>query len=467
MKKISFLIKSAAVILLALSCAFVAACVQYKAPSAGDGTGGGGEGGGDKKFTVTLVCEGEPFTPPIDMEAKWTGEDGIYSAKFDENGKAEAEGPDGDYHVTLSAVPEGYTYDPNGYFADNRNRDTEIEMLKIIPTSGRGDGPYRPIVVRKPGTYRATLSGKGVCLNERALSYENVIFYEYEPQQQGRYSIESWVDTAENEINPIIDVLNGSSQFKIYSHRQDDGGYSSTYTKNFRLALELSSDMVGNVWTFVLYADCKSGKYPVTVDFTIKFEGDFVADEREYKPVPTSGPYWDGSRPAGTERWVYADTNRVLDGSRVKLYKWVDANGNGIKDDGEGDDFYHLYDQASDTYGALLFAKINRDSEVLVTEQMGQIIDRGFMWNERYGGLINLTFDGKSYLDLVDAYNLYCNSDGGHPVTEELKEFLQAYAVYQRFFFDGNGWAEDPDGRGRLKSSEENQWMFGCYYYAT
>lgn len=438
------------VLIASLAVAF-ASCGVYEGPTPSPGGDQHTPDNGDGVFSVDLVLNGEPFVPPVEMSAKWTGEDGIFSADFDSNGHAEIGGLDGDYHVTLSTVPSGYTYDPNGYMATNRQKNIKVEMLRILRTNGRGNELYNAITISSLGTYRASLSGRN-----------NIIYYEYMPLESGRYSIESWVDTSANDINPIVDVYNGTTAYKNFSHRQDDGGASSSYTKNFRMTMELTSDMVGNVWTFGLYAEARNGEYPVTVDFTIKYEGEFTREEITYTPVPTIGPYWDGSTPSGTPRYIYADTAKTLVGSRVKLYKWQDLNGNGQKDAGEGDDFYHLYDSETGQYGAILFAKVRQDSEVLVTEYMGTVYNQGFYWNMQNGGLINLGFEGKSYYDLVNAYSAHCDANGAHPVTEELKEFLQAYAVYQRFFNDGNGFAENVG----LKSSEEDQWLFGCLYYA-
>ena len=61
-------------------------------------------------------------------------------------------------------------------------------------------------------------------------------------------------------------------------------------------------------------------------------------------------------------------------------------------------------------------------------------------------------------------YADYCNADGVTPVTQELQEFLQKYAVSQRLFMDGNGYAEtsvDPT----YEATEEDQWLFACGYY--
>lgn len=50
---------------------------------------------------------------------------------------------------------------------------------------------------------------------------------------------------------------------------------------------------------------------------------------------------------------------------------------------------------------------------------------------------------------------------GVYPVNEELKRFLQGYAVNASLFSDGSGVAE---GKG-LRAAEEDQWLFACGYF--
>lgn len=60
-------------------------------------------------------------------------------------------------------------------------------------------------------------------------------------------------------------------------------------------------------------------------------------------------------------------------------------------------------------------------------------------------------------------YASLVNSDGAVPVTEELKEFLQKYAINQAMFMDGDGWAERAENP--YQSTENDQWLFACGYY--
>ena len=414
-------------------------CGSFIPPSAG-GSGSSSSGGGttydERSFVVILTCDGAPYSPEIEMAAQWSGAEGIYSAAFDKNGVAVMEGLDGEYHVTLSAVPEGYTYDCNGYVADIHRKHIEIELLRIIPTTGTGAGLYQSdgcIRLTKLGTYRTTLN-----------SSRQVVYYEYKPTSQGKYSVTSWVDATENQINPVMDYHRGTVGFKSVAPSEvyNDGGASSTYTKNFRFIIEAAADMVsggtqGSVWTFGVHADAVRGReYPVTVDFTIKFEGDYSRDEENYTPAYATGNL-QKIKPAGTFRYNYKDSARLLDESRFALNP----------DDG----YYHLVSNPD----KILFAVLNKDCEVFAPTESGQ----GFMDVLIYGRLF---FNGKNYMPFIDAYSAHCNTDGAHPVTQELKEFLQGYAVYQLLFMDGNGIAET---KTRLKSAESDQWLFACGYY--
>ena len=60
-------------------------------------------------------------------------------------------------------------------------------------------------------------------------------------------------------------------------------------------------------------------------------------------------------------------------------------------------------------------------------------------------------------------YASITNSDGAVPVTKELADFLQKYAINQAMFMDGDGWAERAETP--YQSTEEYQWLFACGYY--
>ncbi len=116
----------------------------------------------------------------------------------------------------------------------------------------------------------------------------------------------------------------------------------------------------------------------------------------------------------------------------------------------EEDGLWHVWD--GENFGEVLWAKINQDSILIQTDS-----GKGFM-----DGLVSTKYlNGYNYDLFVAAFADNTNKDGCYPVTEEIRLFLQNYAVAQRYFMDGRGWAESHG----YKSSEEDQWLFNCGYY--
>lgn len=481
MKKILF------VILAVLVALCITGCGTYIPPSEGTTNSSGGSGntggnGGDNAggnsgdtgnsggtggntgytFTVTLAVNGKIYTDTSGIKAQWTGKNEVYDAEFID-GVATVDGLDGEYHITLSALPKDpkitYTYDPNGYIANNSNRDTKIELLEILkPGSGSGtkSSMYK---LTELGTYRANLTSR-----------TQKVWYYYYPKSPGWYSITSWVDTSADIVNPKCGSYNGNIISGVYylEKEVDSGGSAGSYTKNFRMEYKIYQDEIGNTKIFNVYADTL-GSYPVTVDFTIKYEGEYIRDEIGEPVFANEQLFYKGNKPAGTFRYVYKDTNNILDGKRVKL--------------NPADNYYHLYDTekyaSNNGFGPILFAKLSKDCEVFVTmDYKGVVLDMGFNWNQLNEGLIRCVVNGDDYAYMIsggkddkniyhEGYAKYCNDDGVHPVTEEIKNFLFGYASREWYFDDGEGWAENIklNGKVSLRSSEENQWLFACGYY--
>ena len=165
MKKISLIILS----LICAAAFCFTACGTYTPPSTpppdkpntpGDTPGGDEEE--ENLFKTTLVCNGAKFIPQIEMSAQWSDGIGFYTAEFDGDGVATKSGLDGDYTVTLTNLPDGYTYNPNIYQADNDNREVEIELYPLIPTTGTGTDKYNNIInISQLGAYRVTFTEEG------------------------------------------------------------------------------------------------------------------------------------------------------------------------------------------------------------------------------------------------------------------------------------------------------------------
>ncbi len=463
-------------------------------PSTGgeDSPGGGGTGtdpsGGDENapFTVNLVLDtGGPFIVTTPVTAQWKGVDGdSFTAPFNEIGVATCSGLDGEYQVTISPVPAGYTYDCNGYTADNFHKSITIELLTILsPTSGfniyvnASMGTARGLTFEDLGTYRATIEKDGVG-----------VWYMYQPTYSGELSIQSWVDVSADEINPKVEVYYGSFAYinPYIAYSADGGSTSGNYTKNFKLTFKVSGDEVGNVFIFRIFAETV-GKYPLNIDFTIKREGSYERPGSTYDPVVAVGPFdttndllsvnLDKTKlPAvsGTWRYAYQDTANIL---RV-----TDDNGNPLyglweqKDGGDG--YWHMIADPSapvtdpKRYGTVLRARICEASTVL---------DGGFM-DQRVSLRLIVGDKGKDYTDFIGRnmtsqdpwdlraisvpggafYSNHCDRNGTHPLTEELRIFLQEYATQMGLFNDGEGTAE---GLG-LNASEETMWLFVVGYYS-
>ena len=84
-------------------------------------------------FTVTLKANGNPYSPRMEMYARWSDGFSVYTAPIDKNGVARIDGLDGDYRVTLSACPNEYTYDPNGHIATNDARNIVLNLYTVMP----------------------------------------------------------------------------------------------------------------------------------------------------------------------------------------------------------------------------------------------------------------------------------------------------------------------------------------------
>lgn len=396
--------------------------------------------GGDEEepFTVTLTYNNLGYDPGSGVQALWyeIGGNGIYRAPFDENGVAKCEGLDGDYRVTLSAIPDGFTYDPNDeeHIATNENKDISILLYRLTPTTGGGTHIYYDIITLNTiGAYRATLTSR-----------EQVIYYQYAPQVSGDYSMTSMIDITANVINPILDIYNGNSQHKVFSETRDGGGCSNTFTKNFRWQMLIDRKYIGGIFAFAIRADALSDDaFPVNIDFILDKDGEFTEPATEYTPVPVTEEFITVPASASGMTFNYAAAlnpvgNRyLLDGSYFKLYP---------KSEG-GDGYYHFYDKDTEEYGARLYVKIDAASAVM---------------DAFTNSLVNKRVSGKDYNAMIEAYAANCNNNGVYPVTEEIKGFLMDYANANRLFNDGDGWAETT---ARYDSTLENQWLFPCGFY--
>ncbi len=490
MKKfIAFLCASAA---LMLSLFTFAGCGTYIPPSpGGQDTPVDPHPGGDKPddpdkpsppeeqpFTVQLIAMVgggasqnfdknyyERMTSSVNDRLRWeqitvqwtdmqTGE--VHRKSFDEDGKAEITGLDGEYKVTLATVPTGFTYEPNTHDASNLTRDVEIELYRINPNGDLYDynnGMFKYYTISATGAYSAVLN-----------SPDEIAVFFYNPGKHGMYSFRSMVDVTANRVNPILNVYNGVLPFYMTENpfaTQDDGGAENTYTKNIYWQYILRIDEVGGSgFIFSLSSTCiddEAFAYPLTVNFILERDGDFSRTD-EVPEVQVTEDFTK-TPPTPEGRFIYAVdrpgvVNKTLDMRTVILNtpkgrgnKNVIMQNSGDKLD-DGYYYYFIYDETTDTY--------------TLTDRLYAVINRAIAVEPDFLKLTFQFLNGYNYYEFVLTYRRHCNSDGCYPVNEELALFFRNFAISKRLFNDGAGSAEVDFG---YNSDEDSQWMVGCGYY--
>ena len=479
----------------------------------GTGDGGGGTGGDSDpglEYTVRLTYNGEPFKPDAGILAQWQDGFTLRTAEFGDDGVARTTGLDGDFRVTLSEHPDGYAYNPNIYFANNDKTDVTIELHAVTATRGSGKDYYGEVItIRRTGVYCATITKK-----------DQIVYYQFSPNSSGEYLIESWVDTVANNVNPILHIHQGSIAWKNPTPIIVDDG-ADDFTSNFRYVVKVDSSNIsasggGVVYAYGIKADITDGDYPVKVYFSLTYEDTFSAETttsniivpkeldkvRDYAPGHEYGAEYTfvGAAMKVGGQNIFEDDN----------YRLNPATG-----------FYHLYNETayadSDGFGPILYANISSptiftDAPFTMIEAAGNkaltvenstqnyklfiegigplLVDPGannpaattgpYLCNRhcpcRTSGMCNGACALGCTSCLADcrqvpAEGLGCvgyagvaNSDGRCPVTAELMDFLQKFAVSQRYFMDGNGWAEI-QSTPPYHAGEDDQWLFACGYY--
>lgn len=502
--------KLISLVMACLLLATMVACGTYNGPIAPHDTGEG-EGidthatpsdtmGGDTSFTVEVVLNGEPFLPEgLEIYVQWTDGFSFHKSLLDEEGKASATGLDGDYQVTLSNIPDGLSYNPNAYVATNDAPHVVIQLYDLDKIRRGGDDLYNCIELNKAGMYQVELT-----------SPEHVVLFEFKPPTNGVYTVESWMDVTANDINPKIDVYYGSTAFKTFAYTLDDGGVCSQYTKNFKYEIKIADEGFSNsgggsqAFTFGIKCDAKDGTYPVKVNFVVQINGGFSVDrgqstimvpEHQYIYTAAQKAYLEAHPAAGEFVGLETDAGGYLlfDG---KNYGYNEETG-----------FYHKYNETTGKYdGPVVYAYISAacrflDKDFTLIEYDGNKVltvsngtENYKLFIEGYSALVSGNYFCIDTCPCREAGNggacpvsknctqchAYCNpcpDEGiGHmgyaqaaygglcPVTQELKDFLQKFAIAQRYFNDGNGWVET-NPTIHVQSADDNAWMFACGYY--
>ena len=470
-------------------------------------------------FTVTLKVGDEVYIPSEEhpISVQWNDGYSVHTAPIGQDGVARVGGLDGDYRIRLTSIPEGYTYNPNAYTATNNDRNLEIQLHKIVTTRGHGDQLYNAIEIKNTGLY---------CVELTSATHE--IFFEFAPPKSGTYSVESWMDTIDNKVNPQAKYYGANRFFKDYQHTADDGGAEGTYTKNFKLDVKIADEMISDggqvTFSFGVLSTSTDGVYPIKVYFAITLDGEFSLNHTESELMFPADEHLATAPNYDPDKYEFVGAEilqtqgessaNVFDGTRYKL--WPISEG--------GDNYYHVYDEAAypenHGYGPILYAYVNKpcrfmDDAFTTIEMRGNkalTLSSGTenykLFIEGFHGLVidppgdngpyfcvtncpcresntcesaKLGFENGACSDTctechvdcrrcpteafgMQGYGDRCNSDGVTAVTEELKQFLQKYSVNQLLFFDGNGFVETNPSVS-VYAAEDDQWLFACGYY--
>ncbi len=457
--------KIVTVLLSALFCAFsflFTACAEEIAPN-----GSFGGSAGESTDSSQILPQGEAFTVKLyttdggelpsllGIRAIWTSTEGgdIYQAEFDETGKATCYGPDGEYRITLSKTPSGYTYNPNIYFADNQTTDRTIDLYPLRSlTGGAGNRPPDHAQVRTTGAYRFTFD-----------TPDSEIFFVFGAHYSGKMCFESLLDVTANEISPIFYKLNVNHiAYNENSKRTEiiGGGASNTYTKNFKFEGELSDsqDML-----FIIGVDTVNpNAFPVSIDVLIQKTGEYTDTDSIYEDpgldienIPVA------DLPSGTFTSI-ADYNNQLTGAKSFDERMV------VEKDGKY--YYNANYNQKDEFGVDLTPVADESKQlyvVLTRDVMGI-----FETYDRQGGHANkgITYFeirqrlGKyDYTAFIAAYEAKVNSDGSYPVNNDLKQYLVDFNNHKQMFYDGHGSVESM-GTG-YTAYKESGWLFVCGFY--
>ena len=462
-------------------------------------------------FTVRLRLNGEAYIPATAINVYWNDGYSIHIAPIDSTGTATIDGLDGDYKVTLSSTPSGYAYDSNAYIATNDDRHIIIDMYDLNLITGSGTGLYSCYELTGTGVYSVTIREEAVDYDEDGSLIQKV-YFQFAPQMNGTYTIESWANTVDDEVNPICTAYLGSAAYKYGAYTVTDVGACGSFTRNFVHTIKIADENISSgggsqVFTFAVSAETKSGVYPVTYTFAVKRNGGFDFNRAEKTTVI---PEQDWSAfdfdafnalaggniksaatlyPGTTDAWILDDDNYKV---------WPQSEG--------GDGVYHVYDKEkypeTNGYGPILVVNISRNIDALRTSLIS-IDSVGFGTLTKVQGLYNYKIfiegfekaaadgyycttnclchaDGsmlacvefcenctpqctncpESFMS-VKGYASLCNADGVAPATPEMALFLQRLAIGLRYFADGDGTID----KGGIDAYEDSQWLFACGYY--
>lgn len=412
-----------------------------------------------------------------DIKVQWTDREtnARYTASLDGDGKATRTDLDGDYKVTLTALPTGFTYEPNQNYVDNITRSVEIIIYQLYSIGDISTRQMKLDATTWVNYYTLTSSGAyRIVLNSVT---DNPIFC-YRAPRQGTYSLRTLADVTANLVNPKLTVYKGNLAGGAIYHfdDKDDGGAANTYTKNIYWEYTLSSQEAGgdNALIFSLYSTSVDGTsgYPITIDFLIQRDGDYsksysstnvsVTEDFTKTPETPAGTFTFAAYRGGTSNGLMLDQSMVILNTEAGMSSILNEGNTVLMGEQatlhDGYYYYYTYDgDKTYTLTDRVYAAFNINNEVYESYGSDFLDSRvSFRYIEGYDGTYY------NYTNFVSTYRSNCNGDGVYPVNEEVALFFQLQAISQRFFNDGNGQAETGAG---YTSDEDSMWMYVCGWY--
>ena len=477
-------------------------------------------------FVATIMLNGRVYIPPVvsddslALKVRWSDGKTVHTVNVNSYGMAECYGLDGEYTVTLVNLSDDYTYNPNIYKVDNENRNVVIELKTLTDAKGDGTSIYQCIMLYNSGFYRANIEKAGqvvyfefIPTKSGTYSIESLVdisaemydpvadvyygssaFKYYAYQLDGGGASQGYTTNFKHVVDVDESFIGNSYTFAIFVNGKDatyptyvdfEIAYKGSYTHDWIQSNLVYPSLIPNDFTY-------SSWYS-------KYVSTLAADREKY----------------GDSSFEIASTK--IDGKNVFIWKSTNDDGT-VKEYfklNPDDGYYHVYDEelyaAYDGWGPILYANISIptkfvDKALNAIEYEGNRVltvssgtENYKLFIEGYNELIKSHGDVGPYFCLSSC-DCYKGGNGGAcatedncktcaqngcrtlprkyigqrgyadiaiegrcPVTEELKDFLQKFCISQKYFSDGNGWAEQYVPR--YDAYEDSQWLFACGYY--
>lgn len=475
-------------------------------------------------FVVTVKVGENNYKPRTELYARWSDGNSVHRARVDESGVARIDGLDGDYRVTLDGVPNEFTYDPNSSYATNDNRSIAVNLYPLNFLAGTGSGIYDCQSFRETGVYCAVIdgpedaiyfeyapSGSGTYSIE---SWMDVTADNVNPYVDVYYGNSQW-----KKYDKTIDDGGAVGSYTInfvhsvsIAKENISGGGQATYT--FAIKAESKNNKYPIVVTFAVK---RNGEFELQRPGGATGTSTTMAiPEHDFSTFNKDDHTYGSKYRLKYPEYTMDNGTRVFDEKLFKIWK---------KKDGGDDFYHvydpEKYPETNG-YGPVLYARITAATRFVDTAFTrveyfnGEVINsalsvggknykhfiEGYTQLATMGNINKSTYycveecqchdsdeslqgwacptttdaNGKTVKcpncheecrgippELVgfEGYQAYANSDGYAPVTEELKEFLLAFANKQTFFFDGLGELEQKG----YQAVGNSGWLFACAYY--